>query len=80
MPRQTNSPQSRERRLRRVAQRAGFSMRKVASGRERGLFYLDPAEEVAASPFRRVKTGKPLTLDEVEAALDAPGAESDDLS
>lgn len=63
-----------------MAQRAGFSMRKVASGRERGLFYLDPADEVEASPFRRVKTGKPLTLDQVEAALEESGTDGDDLS
>lgn len=55
-------------------------MRKVASGRERGLFYLDPADEVEASPFRRVKTGKPLTLDQVEAALEESGTDGDDLS
>jgi hypothetical protein len=68
MPRQTNSPQSRERRLRRLAQRVGLEIRKVGSGRERGRYHLDPlGTEVPA--YKRKDTPS-MTLDDVEARLD----------
>lgn len=70
MPRQTNSPQSRERRLRRLAQRLGLEIRKVGSGRERGRFHLDPLDD--ETPAYKRKTDSPsMTLDEVEARLES---------
>lgn len=69
MPRQTNSPQSRERRLRRLAQRVGLEIRKVGSGRERGRFHLDLLD--AEIPVYKRKNDSPsMTLDEVEARLE----------
>lgn len=70
MPRQTNSPQSRERRLRRVAQRLGFEIRRIGSGRERGRYHLDPLGE-DVPPHKRKPAPPSMTLDDVEARLDA---------
>jgi len=69
MPRQTNSPQSRERRLRRLAQRQGLAIRKVGSGRERGRFHLDPLDSDV--PAYKRKDEPSMTLDEVEARLES---------
>lgn len=77
MPRQTNSPQSRERRLRRLAQRLGLSVRKVASGRERGRFHLDPLEDEAPAYGKRRKESPTMTLDEVQARLEQLGGIDD---
>lgn len=68
MPRQTNSPASRERRLRRDAERKGLTVRKIASGRERGRFVIAPAD----TDTRRGRGVAPrsLTLDEAEALVD----------
>ena len=69
MPRQTNSPQSRERRLRRRAQRLGLEIRKIGSGRERGRYHLDAlGEDIPA--YKRKNETPSMTLDEVEARLD----------
>lgn len=71
MPRQTNSPQSRERRLRRLAARLGLSIRKVGSGRERGLFHLETADaEPQPYSAKRPKSDPPITLDELEAEIE----------
>lgn len=72
MPRQTNSPASRERRLRRLAQRLGLSIRKVGSGRERGRYHLDPLEG-ALPAYKRRKDEPSMTLDEVEDRLEKLG-------
>ncbi len=54
-------PQSRERRLRRLAQRLGLEIRKVGSGRERGRFHLDPLD--ADIPAYKRKADSPsMTL------------------
>lgn len=82
MPRQTNSPNSRERRLRRLAQRLGLEIRKIGSGRERGRFHLDPlGADVPA--YKRKNETPSMTLDEVEQRLEellggAAGADSED--
>jgi hypothetical protein len=70
MPRQTNSPQSRERRLRRLAQRVGLEIRKVGTGRERGRFHLDPLDTDIPA-YKRKNDSPSMTLDEVEARLDS---------
>lgn len=69
MPRQTNSPQSRERRLRRLAQRLGLEIRKVGSGRERGRFHLDPLGDETPA-YKRKNDTPSMTLDDVEARLE----------
>ncbi len=68
MPRQTNSPASRERRLRRLATRKGLILRKVAEGREKGRFYMEPED---AGPWKRGTTVPTFTLDEIEDQLNA---------
>ncbi|MDX2202348.1 MAG: hypothetical protein NW223_06350 [Hyphomicrobiaceae bacterium] len=70
MPRQTNTPASRERRLRRIAARKGLILRKVAEGRERGRFYVEPE---GAGPWKRGQTAATFTLDEIEAQIDGDG-------
>jgi hypothetical protein len=67
MPRQTNSPASRERRLRRIAARKRLILRKVAEGRERGRFYMEPED---AGPWKRGQSAPTFTLDEIEAQLE----------
>lgn len=77
MPRQTNSPQSRERRLRRRAQRVGLEIRKIGTGRERGRYHLDPlGGDVPA--YKRKPEAPSMTLDDVEARLDAMQGASPD--
>jgi hypothetical protein len=67
MPRQTNSPASRERRLRRIAARKRLVLRKVAEGRERGRFYVEPE---GAPPWKRGQAAPvTFTLDEIEAQI-----------
>lgn len=69
MPRQTNSPASRERRLRRLAERKGLLLRKIAEGRERGRFYVVPIDAEPAT--RRHAPARPtMTLEEAEALID----------
>lgn len=70
MPRQTNSPNSRERRLRRLAQRVGLEIRKVGQGRERGRFHLDPLDTDVPA-YKRKPDAPSMTLDEVEAKLES---------
>ena len=71
MPRQTNAPASRERRLRRAALRKGVVLRKVQEGREKGRFYLLHIAEDGSEPFRRGQDVKTFTLEEIEQQLDA---------
>lgn len=66
MPRQTNSPASRERRLRRIAARKKLILRKVGEGRERGRFYIEPE---GAPPWKRGQSVPTFTLDEIEAQI-----------
>ncbi|RTL72905.1 MAG: hypothetical protein EKK41_02330 [Hyphomicrobiales bacterium] len=73
MPRQTNSPASRERRLRRIASRKGLVLRKVAEGLERGRFYVEPE---GAGPWKRGQKAPTFTLDEIAAQIE--GDEDDD--
>jgi hypothetical protein len=68
MPRQTNSPASRERRLRRTALKKGLLLRKVAEGRERGRFYI--VEVDSEPPKHGSPPPKTMTLEEAEALID----------
>lgn len=68
MPRQTNSPASRERRLRRTAERKGLVLRKVAEGRDRGRFYVIAID--SEPPRRGSPPPKTMTLEEAEALIE----------
>lgn len=55
-----------------MALRLGLSIRKVGSGRDRGLYHLEPADaEPQPYSLRKPKSAPPLTLDQIEAELES---------